>query len=98
WTSYRPDPARKANSNRTVLRAAACECDLRLWGRHDLRRFLRWHRSPQEDLATKRHKKHKKELLCVLWPNLLPQAPTGRCSDYRATQKGRGWLERLFQN
>ena len=23
----------------------------------------------------------------------MPQAPTGRCSDYRATQKGRGWLE-----
>src|SRR5215216_4659913 len=27
---------------------------------------------------------------------LLPQAPTGRCSDYRATQKGRGWLELVY--
>src|SRR5829696_4116684 len=27
------------------------------------------------------------------WLTLLPQAFKGRCSDYRATQKGRGWLE-----
>ena len=29
---------------------------------------------------------------------LLSQGGEGRCSDYRATQKGRGWLELVFQN
>src|SRR6185503_14130719 len=58
--------------------------------RHDFRGFLRRHRAAHEALISPEFPRKNPRIFVR---TLLSHPCKARCSDYRATQKSRGWLE-----